>query len=143
VSREDFHFNHPFRVRYAEIDGQKFVFNAHYLTYFDTAITEYFRWLPFDYLKHIEQTGCDFHTARALVEYKAPIRFDEKINVFIRTFRVGRSSLVFAIAIYVENEDQPRATGEVIWVHTDQETGKSTPLYPGLVALIQKRDGDS
>ena len=31
-----------FRVRYSEIDGQRVVFNAHYLTYFDTTI-DYFR----------------------------------------------------------------------------------------------------
>ena len=38
----------PFRVRYSEIDGQGVVFNAHYLTYFDTTITEYFRALGYD-----------------------------------------------------------------------------------------------
>jgi hypothetical protein len=39
MSREQFWFFHPFRVRYSEIDGQGVVFNAHYLTYFDTTIT--------------------------------------------------------------------------------------------------------
>ena len=43
MHREDFRFFFPFRVRYAEVDGQNVVFNAHYLTYFDTSITEYFR----------------------------------------------------------------------------------------------------
>jgi len=65
----DFQFFYPFRVRYSEIDGQKVVFNAHYLTYFDTAITEYLRWLPIDYKQYIKETGCDFHTVRTLVEY--------------------------------------------------------------------------
>lgn len=41
--REEFWFHFPFRVRYSEVDAQAVVFNAHYLTYFDTAITEYFR----------------------------------------------------------------------------------------------------
>ena len=48
MSREQFWFFHPFRVRYSEIDGQGVVFNAHYLTYFDTTITEYFRALGYD-----------------------------------------------------------------------------------------------
>jgi len=38
MSREQFWFFHPFRVRYSEIDGQGVVFNAHFLTYFDTSI---------------------------------------------------------------------------------------------------------
>lgn len=36
----DYHFYHPLRVRYSEINGQKIVFNAHYLTYLDVAVTD-------------------------------------------------------------------------------------------------------
>jgi acyl-CoA thioester hydrolase len=79
--RKDFWFHHPFRVRYAEVDAQSVVFNAHYLTYFETAITEYFRTIGYDYYGEVTRTGIDFHTVRSVVEYKAPIRFDEEIEV--------------------------------------------------------------
>lgn len=140
MSREEFQFSHPFRVRYSEVDGQKVVFNAHYLTYFDTAITEYFRWLPFDYIKHTEETGNDFHTVRTVVEYRAPIRFDEEIDVFVKMAKIGISSLVFGIEIYVKGENFPRTTGEVVWVYINQEGGKSTPLDENLMALLQRRE---
>ena len=39
----EFTFFHPLRVRWAEVDMQSVVFNGHYLTYFDVAITEYWR----------------------------------------------------------------------------------------------------
>jgi acyl-CoA thioester hydrolase len=42
-SRDAFRFFHPLRVRWAEVDPQSIVFNGHYLTYADVAITEYFR----------------------------------------------------------------------------------------------------
>ena len=143
MSKNDFNFCHSFRVRYSEIDGQKVVFNAHYLTYFDTAITEYFRWLSFDYIQYSEETGFDFHTVRTLVEYKAPIHFDEEIYVYVRTAKVGRSSLLFVIEVYGGNKTREdlRATGEVTWVHTDQKKGKSSPLNPDLVARIRERQG--
>ena len=48
TTRDQFRFFHPFRVRYSEIDGQGVLFNAHYLTYYDTAITEFFRALGYD-----------------------------------------------------------------------------------------------
>ncbi|MBU8789238.1 hypothetical protein KM885_00395 [Oceanobacillus caeni] len=38
----DYQFSHRLRVRYSEIDGQKVVYNSHYLTYIDVAVTEYF-----------------------------------------------------------------------------------------------------
>ncbi|TXI95887.1 MAG: acyl-CoA thioesterase, partial [Aquabacterium sp.] len=39
----DFTFIHRLRVRWAEVDGQHVVFNGHYLTYLDVAITEFWR----------------------------------------------------------------------------------------------------
>lgn len=36
MTRDQFSFFHPFRIRYSEIDGQGVVFNAHYLTFYDT-----------------------------------------------------------------------------------------------------------
>lgn len=141
--RKYFNFYHTFRVRYSEIDGQKVVYNAHYLTYFDTAITEYFRWLPFDYVNHCNQTGHDFHTVRAVVNYQSPILFDEEIQVYVRVGDIGRSSLPFVLEIYVDDEDQPRATGEIIWVYIDIKSGKSTQIDTDLAALLQKKEGKS
>src|SRR6185503_5116810 len=34
-------FTHRIRVRYAEVDGQGVVFNAHWLTYFDESCTRF------------------------------------------------------------------------------------------------------
>lgn len=47
--RDEFRFFHRLRVRWAEVDMQKIVFNAHYLMYFDTAITDYWRALAMPY----------------------------------------------------------------------------------------------
>ena len=47
--KSDFKFHHDVRVRFGETDAQGIVFNAHYLTYFDVAWTEYFRMLGLVY----------------------------------------------------------------------------------------------
>ena len=141
MARSDFAFAWPFRVRYAEVDGQKIVFNAHYLTYFDTAITEYFRALPYDYMGQVKRTGEDFHTVRTLVEYKQPITFDEDIEVCVRTARLGRSSLTFLLEIHPQGGDDLRATGEVVWVNTDQTTHKSAAVAEELVDKIVALEG--
>ncbi|MGY3444482.1 MULTISPECIES: acyl-CoA thioesterase [unclassified Bradyrhizobium] len=138
--REDFWFHFPFRVRYSEVDAQAVVFNAHYLTYFDTAITEYFRALGYDYLGEVARTGVDFHTVKSVVEYKAPIRFDEDIEVCVRVARIGRSSINLALAIFAKGSDDLRATGEIIWVATDQKTHQSVAVTEDLRALIGSRE---
>ncbi|VIO69631.1 Putative esterase [Bradyrhizobium ivorense] len=138
--REEFWFHFPFRVRYSEVDAQAVVFNAHYLTYFDTAITEYFRALGYDYLGEVARTGIDFHTVKTVVEYKAPIRFDEDIEVCVRVARIGRSSINLALAIFAKGSDDLRATGEIIWVATDQKTHQSVAVTEDLRALIASRE---
>ncbi|MCP1831957.1 acyl-CoA thioester hydrolase [Bradyrhizobium sp. USDA 4532] len=138
--REEFWFHFPVRVRYSEVDAQAVVFNAHYLTYFDTAITEYFRALGYDYLGEVARTGIDFHTVKSVVEYKAPIRFDEDIEVCVRVAKIGRSSINLALAIFAKGSDDLRATGEIIWVATDQKTHQSVAVTEDLRALIASRE---
>jgi acyl-CoA thioester hydrolase len=139
--RQEFWFHHPFRVRYSEVDAQAVVFNAHYLTYFDTAITEYFRALGYDYLGEAALSGNDFHLVRSVVEYKAPIRFDEEIDVCVRVARIGRSSITLALAILAKgSDDDLRATGEIVWVSTSQTTHKPVAVTEELRALIASRD---
>lgn len=143
MSKSDFRFAWPFRVRYAEVDGQKVVFNAHYLTYFDTSITEYFQALPFDYMGRVELTGEDFHTVRTLVEYKKPILFNEDIEVHVRVSRLGRSSLTFLLEIHPQGAEELLATGEVVWVNTDQTTHSSVSVPDELRDLLNAFEGGS
>lgn len=141
TTRSEFPFAFPFRVRYSEIDGQSIVFNAHYLTYFDTTITEFMRWLGYDYVGEVKETGKDFHTVKTLVEYKAPIYFDEEIEVAVKAARIGTSSLTFALAIFGRDGNDLRATGEVVWVFTDQKTRKTVPVPDKLRTLIAAKTG--
>ena len=142
MAKSDFKFAWPFRVRYSEVDGQKIVFNAHYLTYYDTAITEYFRALPYDYMGQVEHAGQDFHTVRTLVEYQQPIEFDEDIEVHVRISRLSRSSLTFLFEIHPEGKEDLRATGEVVWVNTDQTTHKSAAVPQNLVDKMVAFEGE-
>ncbi len=141
VKRADFWFFWPTRVRYAEIDAQGVVFNANYLAYFDTAITEYIRALPYQYgLGGDPATGTDFHIVKATVEFKAPIRFDAEIEVGVRTAKLGRTSIAYALAIFMKGGDAVLSTGEVIWVNTDMKAGKSAPLPEKLVSAVRLRE---
>ncbi|BAT59363.1 acyl-CoA thioester hydrolase YbgC [Variibacter gotjawalensis] len=141
MQRSGFRFFFPFRVRYSEIDGQRVVFNAHYLTYYDVTITEYFRALGFDQYEDAKQTGEDFHVVKSTVEYKAPILFDQEIEVGCRVGKLGNSSMTFELAIYLKGGDQALATGEVIWVNTNQATHRPARVPDHIRKLISDREG--
>jgi len=136
MAKGDFDFHFPFRIRYSEVDGQMVVFNAHYLTFFDTALTEFFRARSFDYQSYVKESGHDFHTVKTLVEYQAPIHFDDEIEVYAKVGRMGNTSISYYLEIHLKDEDSVLASGEVVWVHTNQETHKSAPLPEDLIAKL-------
>lgn len=140
MTRNQFHFFHPFRVRYSEIDGQGVVFNAHYLTYYDTAITEYFRALGYDQFADAQKTGMDFHVVKSVIEYMAPIRFDQEIEVGARVARIGNSSLVFELGIFPKGGDNLFASGEIVWVNTNQRTHRPAPISDEIRQMIAARE---
>ncbi len=138
MPKSDFNFSFPIRVRYAEIDGQGIVFNAHYLTYFDTAMAEYFRAVRAAKDGQDPLAGTYFHTVRNLVEYKAQIGFDDQIDVYVRTSRLGRSSATLVNEIYHKGGNRLLTFGEAVWVNADPETHKSAPLPDQFRSLIQR-----
>ena len=140
MAKSDFWYSYPFRVRYAECDMQGIVFNAVYFTYFDTAITEYLRAMDYDLKEQIEETGTDFHVVRALAEFVGPIRFDDEIEVHVRTGRIGNSSITFLIEVHLKGEDNVLTTGEIVWVNAYQGKHESAPVPEKLTELIRTRE---
>lgn len=136
MQRTDFSYFYLLRVRYAEVDAQGVVFNAHYLTYFDTAITEFMRASGFDYKELFTSRGLDFHLIKATVEFLKPIGFDRLIEVGVRVGRIGRSSVTFDLGIFEKDDDTCLARGEIIWVCSKVGTHKSHPLPEDFVAIV-------
>ena len=143
MARSDFRFSWPTRVRYSEVDNQAIVYNAHYLAYFDTALTEYLGAVGLDYEGEVKASNHDYHAVRAVVEWKAPIGKREDIEVFVRPGRIGRSSLTFTLEIHPAGEEDLRTTGEVVWVYTNQETHQSAPLPQMLLDMLEAYEGKS
>ncbi|MEJ7930148.1 YbgC/FadM family acyl-CoA thioesterase [Ramlibacter sp. AN1015] len=130
ASRDDFRFFHRLRVRWAEIDMQKIVFNAHYLMYFDTAVADYWRALALPYEEAMHQLGGDLYVKKATVEYDASARMDDRLDVGLRCGRIGNSSMAFQGAIF---RGEQRLVGcELLYVFADPSTQTSRPVPQAL-----------
>ena len=126
MNREDFRFFHRLRVRWAEVDMQKIVFNAHYLMYFDTAVADYWRALAMPYEESMHQLQGDLYVKKATVEFHASARMDDRIDVAMKCSRVGNSSMLFTGAIF-RGEDL-LITCELVYVFADPATQTSRPV---------------
>ena len=127
MKRQDFRFFHPLRVRWAEVDMQKIVFNAHYLMYFDTAISDYWRALSLPYVEAMHLLEGDLYVKKASIEYISSAHFDDRLDVALRLNRIGNSSIVFSGAIF--RGDELLITSEMVYVFADPktQTSKSVP----------------
>lgn len=119
--KSDFRFSHKLRVRFAETDAQKIVFNGNYLTYYDVAWTEYFRALGLDY-KNLIAGGVDTVLAKTTLEYKSPAEFDEWLEICVRVSAIGNTSLTFDFEIYAENDGRLVGTAQSLYVCVDPKT---------------------
>ncbi len=128
---------HQERVRFSEIDGQSIVFNAHYLTYADIGITEYFRALgegqpgPFFY-----QYGGDIYAVHAALDYHASAVLDDVIEIATRIARIGRTSMSFHVAIFRGEE---RLTDVwLVYALRALDTGAALAIPAGFIADVRR-----
>ena len=135
MQRQNFRCMHRLRVRWAEVDMQKIVFNAHYLMYIDTAMSEYWRALALPYEASMHILGGEMYVKKATVEYHASAKLDDTLDVGMRCARIGNSSCLFEAAIFCG--DRLLVTGELVYVFADPATQTSTPVPAALRVMLE------
>ncbi|WP_198970004.1 YbgC/FadM family acyl-CoA thioesterase [Xylophilus sp. ASV27] len=131
----DFRVRHRLRVRWAEVDMQKIVFNAHYLMYFDTAVTDYWRALALPYESAMHLLGGELYVKKATLQYHASARMDDLLEAAVRCARIGNSSMGFEGAIF--RDGRRLIECELVYVFADSATQTARPVPPALRALLQ------
>jgi YbgC/YbaW family acyl-CoA thioester hydrolase len=134
MNRQDFRLFHRLRVRWAEIDMQKIVFNAHYLMYVDTAVAEYWRALALPYDEAMHLLGGDLFVKKAIVEFHASARMDDCLDIALKCGRIGNSSMLFTSGIF--RGDELLISCELVYVFADPVTQTSKPVPPALRAIL-------
>jgi YbgC/YbaW family acyl-CoA thioester hydrolase len=134
MKREDFRFFHKLRVRWAEVDMQKIVFNAHYLMYFDTAVADYWRALAMPYEEGMQQLEGDIYVKKATVEFHGSARLDDRVEIGMKCARIGNSSMQFLGAIF--RGEELLINCELLYVFADPATQTSKPVPPPLREML-------
>ena len=127
------------RVGFSDTDAQGIVYYGRYLPYFDQARVEYAR--------HLEMlaTGPDEHefVMRAnTIEYLAPARFDDLVEVFIRVARIGTTSVTYECAAYRVDDDILMVTATQTLVLVDLDERKACPVPEWFKEKIRDFEGD-
>src|ERR1700759_562417 len=122
--RADFSFFHRIRVRWAEADAQGIVFNPHYLMFADVGWTEFMRAAGYAYPQGLSEFDVDLFAAHAELDFFASAKYDEEIDLGVRTREIGRTSLRMQIALF--RGDTPLCNIGLVYVAVS--TKKQTPV---------------
>jgi YbgC/YbaW family acyl-CoA thioester hydrolase len=130
AQRSNFPFIHRLRVRWQEVDAQQVVFNGHYLSYLDVAISEYWRAVGMPYPDGPAHLGGDIYVRHHTLAYHAPARLDDWLDVGLRCESIGTSSIKMGWAVW--SGHRLLVTGEAVYVFTSLKTGRSQPVPDAL-----------
>ena len=138
MSRRPFKFSACTRVGFSDTDAQGVVYYGRYNPYFDLARVEYLRSIG---QLHREAEG-DFVMRANDVEYFAPARFDDELEIYARVSRIGRTSVTFEFAAYKIPEDTLLVTAHQTLVYVDLEERKAIPVPDDYRAKVVELEGD-
>jgi acyl-CoA thioester hydrolase len=128
-------FRYYLRVRYIECDAQKVVFNSRYGEYIDVAINEFLR--AIGVLGDFITGDLDFQLVKQTIEWKAPARFDQVLELSIATTRLGTTSFTIATTFRVAGDERILATAETIYVLVDARTLIKRPISDALRSALE------
>jgi len=136
MAQSDFRFKTPVRVRWMECDAQGIVYNGAYLGYLEVGQAEYYRNLGFAIYTIPESGYIDFAVVKSTLEFKAPAKVDEIIDLYVRVSKIGNTSLTLNMEIYPEDSDRLLTEIETIYVGYDAATESSKPVPDDIRRLI-------
>ena len=134
-----FKFSAFTRVGFSDTDAQGIVYYGRYLPYFDLARVEYLRHLE---LLKVETGDREFVMRASSVEYFAPARFDDVIEIFIRLVRIGRTSATFGCAAHRLEDDLLMVTAQQTLVLVDLERRRAAPIPESFREVMRAFEGD-
>ncbi len=126
----DFRLHHHLRVRWAEVDLQKIVFNPHYLMYVDTAIADYWRAIALPYEQTLHALGGELFVKKSTLEFHASALYDDRLSVGLRCARMGNSSIQFLSGVF--RGEELLVSAELIYVFADPVAKRALPVPQGL-----------
>jgi acyl-CoA thioester hydrolase len=125
------------RVGFSDTDAQGIVYYGRYLPYFDLARVEYHR--------HLEmlrtETEHELVMRASNIEYLAPARFDDLLEVYIRVKRIGGTSVTYEMAAYRVEDEELMVTADQTLVLVDLDKRRAARIPDTFRERIREFEG--
>ncbi len=154
-----FHFSCDAEAVFGDLDAMGHVNNVVYLKWIETARIAY--WIHVTGQKphaglptqggasHEPGPGImsgvliDMILARTEIDYKSPVSYGEKLEVFVRTSLIKRSSIVFEYVVAAKSDSRLVAQAKTVVVCYEYSLLRSKPVSPEMKAMILALDPEA
>lgn len=141
---EKFKLNIDVEVRWSEVDTMGIVFNSHYLTYIDMALSDYFRKaLKIDILDTTEKDTFTLVVAKSILEFKQPAKMFDRLQVWCRAKEIRNKSFTLEYVITREGETNPLLVADVIYASFNQNKNGAVPLPDFVRERMEEFEGEA
>jgi acyl-CoA thioester hydrolase len=134
MRRADFRVLRLITTRWMDNDQYGHVNNVVYYSYFDTAVNGYL----------IEASGCDVRELAAIgivaetsCRFLSELSFPDTVHAGLALERLGKSSVVYRIALFRNQDTDPAAIGRFVHVYVDSTTRRPVPIPAQVRAALE------
>lgn len=121
------------RVYYADTDAGNVVYHASYLQFAERARTEWLRALGFDHKRLREEYNLIFAVRHIAVDYQAPARLDDELEIATQLIRIGGAALDMRQVVMADEKVLTTIDVTVVAITPD---GKVLRLPPQLCEVL-------
>ncbi len=143
LDKSKFRFKTQVRVRNYEIDWQGVVHNGVYLLYFEAARVAYLEHIGVKVDVNSIQHESKVVIVRNEIDYRAPARFGDVLDIFTRVSFIRDTS--FAFEALMEHAEKKLLIAENVSFHVwlDERTNRPTRVPDAFRGIVRKFEGDS
>ena len=136
MAKSDFKFHTPLRVRWMECDAQGIVYNGAYMDYLEVGQSEYYRNLGFSIYKVGQKGFFDTAVVKTTLEFRAPARVDEILELYVRVGDFGNTSFHLEMEIYQKDSDTVLTVIQSVYVGFDASSSTARRVPDEVRELI-------
>ncbi len=142
MDKKVFHHRTQVNVRNYEIDWQGVVHNAIYLHYFEVGRIEYLNTIGATVDINTINHESKIVIARNELDYRAPARYGDTINVYSRISAIKKSSFIFEGLLERSSDGKIIAENVAVHVWLNHKTDAPVPVPNDFRKLVQRFEGE-
>ncbi|MCW8946393.1 MAG: acyl-CoA thioesterase [Sedimenticola sp.] len=135
LNRDDYRYFYTIPTRWNDNDQFGHLNNVIYYRLYEALIVQYLTEAGLDWMKDPVIP----YAAESLCRFRRAVSFPDVLDLGLRVMKVGRTSVVYAVAMFRKGEQEAAATGHWVHVYVDRESQQPMPV-PELIRSVMLRD---